>query len=165
MIIGPKLKNIAGLPSKLKSQTKRSPAAGPALLASHFKCELGIASKSDPAITKRVVSRSFATFLLCCVDGEAIEQEGDNCFGVARCHGSAIPCAIRQPMKSIALARSRSSRFFEQQAGRTFNSSPKLTSFYLRNSSGSLAKFTAMRRASSLVSSPKAKRRCRSSSK
>jgi hypothetical protein len=73
-----------------------------------------------------VVSRSFATFLLCCVNGEAIEQEGDNYFGVARCHGFAIPCAIRQPMKSIALARSRSSRFFEQQAGKTFNSSPTL---------------------------------------
>jgi hypothetical protein len=67
----------------------------------------------------------------------------------------ALGCAIRQPMKSIALARSRSSRFFEQQAGRTFNSSPKLVlaSFYLRNSSGSLAKLAAMRRAWSLLSS------------
>jgi hypothetical protein len=32
-------------------------------------------------------SLKFATFLLRCVDSEAIEQEGDNCFGVARCHG------------------------------------------------------------------------------
>ena len=32
-------------------------------------------------------SSQFATFLLCYVDGEAIEQEDDKCFGVARCHG------------------------------------------------------------------------------
>jgi hypothetical protein len=32
-------------------------------------------------------------FLLCYVDGEAIQQEGDKCFGVARCYGDATPCA------------------------------------------------------------------------
>ena len=32
-------------------------------------------------------SSQFATFLQCYVDGEAIEQEHDKCFGVARCHG------------------------------------------------------------------------------
>ena len=62
-------------------------------------------------------------FLLCYVDGEAIQQEGDKCFGVARCHGDAIPCAkSHNPMRSIALARLPSSRIFVQQDARMFNS-------------------------------------------
>jgi hypothetical protein len=71
------------------------------------------------------VSRPFATFLLCCVDGETIEQEGDNCFGVARCHGLTFHARSDNPVRTIILARSRSSRFFEHQDGRTFNSPPK----------------------------------------
>jgi hypothetical protein len=90
-------------------------------------------------IIKRMVSRSFATFLLCGVYGEAVEQEDDNCFGVARSHGFAFPCAIRQPMENIALARSPSSRFFEQQVGRIINPALKLKPLYVRNSSGSFA--------------------------
>ena len=81
-------------------------------------------------IIKRMVLRSFATF------GEAVEQEDDNCFGV---DGFAFPCAIRQPMESIALARSPSSRFFEQQVGRIINPALKLKPLYVRNSSGSFA--------------------------
>jgi hypothetical protein len=90
-------------------------------------------------IIKRMVSRSFATFLLCGVYGEAVEQEDDNCFGVARSHGFAFPCAIRQPMENIALARSPSSRFFEQQVGRIINPALKLKPLYVPNSSGSFA--------------------------
>jgi len=44
-------------------------------------------------------------FLLCYVDGEAIQQEGDKCFGVARCYGDATPCANPHNLvRSIALA-------------------------------------------------------------
>jgi hypothetical protein len=35
----------------------------------------------------RCPSSLFATFQIYYVDGEAIEQEDDECFGVARCHG------------------------------------------------------------------------------
>ena len=56
------------------------------------------------------------------MDGEAIQQEGDKCFGVARCHGGD-PCAKSDnPMISIALARLPSSRIFVQQDARMFNS-------------------------------------------
>jgi hypothetical protein len=44
------------------------------------------ASKPTPRSSSAWRSRSFATFLLSYVDGEAVEQEDDNCFGVVRCH-------------------------------------------------------------------------------
>ena len=53
------------------------------------------------------------------VDGEAIEQEEDDCYGVARCHGFFQP---EHPMKSIAATKSPSSRFIEQQDAETFTS-------------------------------------------
>src|SRR5215472_15938803 len=57
------------------------------------------------------------------VDGEAIEQEDDECFGVARCHGfSSLNESSEHPMKSIAAGRLPSSRFFEQQDARMFSS-------------------------------------------
>jgi hypothetical protein len=61
-------------------------------------------------------------FLLCYVDGEAIQQEDDKCFGVARCHGDANSMReSHNPMRSIALARLPSSRIFVQQDARMFN--------------------------------------------
>jgi hypothetical protein len=38
-----------------------------------------------------------------CVDGEAIEQKDDECFGVARCHGfSSLNESPEHPMKSYS---------------------------------------------------------------
>jgi hypothetical protein len=56
------------------------------------------------------------------VGGEAIEQEDDECFGVARCHGfSSLNESSEHPMKSIAVKGLSSSRFFEQQGVRMFS--------------------------------------------
>jgi hypothetical protein len=48
------------------------------------------------------------------VGGEAIEQEDDECFGVARYHGFFQPERSEHPMKSIAAKGLPSSRFIEQ---------------------------------------------------
>jgi len=55
-----------------------------------------------------------------CVDGKAIEQEDDECLGVARCHGFSSLNESEHPMKSIAVKGLPSSRFFEQQDARMF---------------------------------------------
>jgi hypothetical protein len=66
-----------------------------------FQGEVHFAFVEPATIKARGVSQSFATFLLCYVDGEAVEQKGDNCFSVARCHhGSAIHALSDNPRKA-----------------------------------------------------------------
>ena len=55
------------------------------------------------------------------MDGEAIQQEEDDCYGVVRCHGFFQPERSEHPMKSIAAKRLPSSRFIEQQDAKTFD--------------------------------------------